>query len=437
MDDGAQQLVNTSARLGEKIYELARELFPIARSITGPGVRETLRVLSRHLPIEVHEVATGTPVFDWVVPKEWIIREAYIDDEKGNRIVDFRHSNLHVLNYSVPVDKVVSLAELKEHVFTIPEQPDLIPYRTSYYAERWGFCMSHNLLTSLPEGRYRVHIDSELRQGALTYGEYVHGGTSDREFLLTTHICHPSMANDNCSGLALLTVLAGKLRARQTRYSYRFLLIPGTIGSLAWLAANEDRIPRIEHGLVVSCVGDGQGPTYKRSRRGDAFIDRAMEHVLSHLPGQSAKVIDFSPYGYDERQFCSPGFNMPVGLFQRGAHGTFPQYHTSADDLDFIRPEHLAHSYDMLAGVIDVVEEDWVPLNLSPKGEPQLGRRGLYAALGGLHASSHGAMPMLWVLNQADGSNSLLAMAERSGLPFAEIAAAARLLREHGLLSAQ
>ncbi|TPJ76696.1 DUF4910 domain-containing protein [Mesorhizobium sp. B2-6-2] len=437
MDDGAQQLVNTSARLGEKIYELARELFPIARSITGPGVRETLRVLSRHLPIEVHEVATGTPVFDWVVPKEWIIREAYIDDEKGNRIVDFRHSNLHVLNYSVPVDKVVSLAELKEHVFTIPEQPDLIPYRTSYYAERWGFCMSHNLLTSLPEGRYRVHIDSELRQGALTYGEYVHGGTSDREFLLTTHICHPSMANDNCSGLALLTVLAGKLRARQTRYSYRFLFIPGTIGSLAWLAANEDRIPRIDHGLVVSCVGDGQGPTYKRSRRGDAFIDRAMEHVLSHLPGQSAKVIDFSPYGYDERQFCSPGFNMPVGLFQRGAHGTFPQYHTSADDLDFIRPEHLAHSYDMLAGVIDVVEEDWVPLNLSPKGEPQLGRRGLYAALGGLHASSHGAMPMLWVLNQADGSNSLLAMAERSGLPFAEIAAAARLLREHGLLSAQ
>ncbi|TPI50210.1 DUF4910 domain-containing protein [Mesorhizobium sp. B2-9-1] len=437
MDDGAQQLVNTSARLGEKIYELARELFPIARSITGPGVRETLRVLSRHLPIEVHEVATGTPVFDWVIPKEWIIREAYIDDEKGNRIVDFRHSNLHVLNYSVPVDKVVSLAELKEHVFTIPEQPDLIPYRTSYYAERWGFCMSHNLLTSLPEGRYRVHIDSELRQGALTYGEYVHGGTSDREFLLTTHICHPSMANDNCSGLALLTVLAGKLRARQTRYSYRFLFIPGTIGSLAWLAANEDRIPRIDHGLVVSCVGDGQGPTYKRSRRGDAFIDRAMEHVLSHLPGQSAKVIDFSPYGYDERQFCSPGFNMPVGLFQRGAHGTFPQYHTSADDLDFIRPEHLAHSYDMLAGVIDVVEEDWVPLNLSPKGEPQLGRRGLYAALGGLHASSHGAMPILWVLNLADGSNSLLAIAERSGLPFAEIAAAARLLREHGLLSAQ
>ena len=437
MDDGAQQLVNTSARLGEEIYELAVELFPIARSITGPGVRDTLRVLSRHLPIEVREVATETPVFDWVIPKEWIIREAYIENEFGNRIVDFRHSNLHVLNYSVPVDKVVSLAELKEHAFTIPEQPDLIPYRTSYYAERWGFCMSHNLLMSLPEGSYRVHVDSELRQGALTYGEYVHTGTSDREFLLTTHICHPSMANDNCSGLALLTVLAGKLRARQTRYSYRFLFIPGTIGSLAWLAANEDKIPRIDHGLVVSCVGDGQGPTYKRSRRGDAFIDRAMAHVLSHQPGQSAKVIDFSPYGYDERQFCSPGFNMPVGLFQRGAHGTFAQYHTSADDLDFIRPEHLAHSYDMLADVIDVVEEDWVPLNLNPKGEPQLGRRGLYAALGGLQASSHGAMPMLWVLNLADGSNSLLAMAERSGLPFAEIAAAARLLREQGLLSAQ
>ena len=437
MDDGAQQLVNTSARLGQEIYELAVELFPIARSITGPGVRDTLRVLSRHLPIEVHEVATGTPVFDWVIPKEWIIREAYIENEFGNRIVDFRNSNLHVLNYSVPVDKVVSLAELKENVFTIPEQPDLIPYRTSYYAERWGFCMPHNLLMSLPEGRYRVHIDSELRQGALTYGEYLHNGTSDREFLLTTHICHPSMANDNCSGLALLTVLAGKLRARQTRYSYRFLFIPGTIGSLAWLAANEDKIPQIDHGLVVSCVGDSLGPTYKRSRRGDAFIDRAMAHVLSHLPGQSAKVVDFSPYGYDERQFCSPGFNMPVGLFQRGAHGTFPQYHTSADDLDFIRAEHLAHSYDMLTDVIEVVEQDWVPLNLSPKGEPQLGRRGLYAALGGLQGSSHGAMPMLWVLNLADGSNSLLAIAERSGLPFTVVAEAARLLREHGLLSAQ
>ncbi|TGT75965.1 DUF4910 domain-containing protein [bacterium M00.F.Ca.ET.159.01.1.1] len=435
MDDGAQQLVNTSARLGEEIYELATELFPITRSITGPGVRDTLGVLSRRLPIEVHEVATGTPVLDWAIPKEWIIRDAYIDDENGARIVDFRRSNLHVLNYSIPVDKVVSLAELKEHVFTIPEQPDLIPYRTSYYEERWGFCMSHNLLMSLSERRYRVHIDSELRQGALTYGEYLHTGTSDREFLLTTHICHPSMANDNCSGLALLTVLARKLRARQTRYSYRFLFIPGTIGSLAWLAANVDNVSRIEHGLVVSCVGDGEGPTYKRSRRGDAFIDRAMAHVLSHLSGQFAKVIDFSPYGYDERQFCSPGFNMPVGLFQRGAHGTFPQYHTSADDLSFIRAEHLAHSYDMLMEVIDVVEEDWVPVNLSPMGEPQLGRRGLYTALGGLHASNHGAMPMLWVLNLADGSNSLLAIAERSGLPFAEIAAAARLLREHGLLS--
>jgi aminopeptidase-like protein len=393
--------------------------------------------LSRHLPITQHEVPTGTAVFDWIVPKEWIIRDAWIEDESSRRIVDLRRSNLCVLNYSTPVDKVVTLTELNEHVFTIPEQPDLIPYRTSYYAERWGFCMPHNLLSSLPEGRYHVHIDSELKQGALTYGEYLHAGASEREFLLTTHICHPSLANDNCSGLALLTLLARDLSMRQTRYSYRFLFIPGTIGSLSWLAANEDRLSVIDHGLVVSCVGDGGGPTYKRSRRGDAFIDRAVSHVLGHLSGYAAQVLDFSPYGYDERQFCSPGFNLPVGLFQRSAHGSFPEYHTSADDLDFMRPEHLAGSYRMLMDVIDIVEGDWTPLNLHPKGEPQLGRRGLYAALGGDRSTGQRAMAMLWVLNLADGSNSLLAIAERSGLLFSDIAAAASLLRDHGLLAVQ
>jgi aminopeptidase-like protein len=422
---------------GDEIFELAAELFPILRSITGQGVRDTIKRLQRHLPIERHEVPTATAAFDWTVPKEWVIREAYVEDESGRRIVDLQQSNLCVLNYSIPVDRIVGLAELKEHVFTLPGQPDLIPYRTSYYAERWGFCMPHSLLESLAEGQYRVFIDSELKDGALTYGEYFHAGSSDREFLLTTHICHPSLANDNCSGLALLTLLARDLSARATRYSYRFLFIPGTIGSLSWLAANEDRVGRIDHGLVVSCVGDGGGPTYKRSRRGDAFIDRAVSHVFSHLGKETAQIVDFSPYGYDERQFCSPGFNLAVGLFQRSQHGKFPEYHTSADDLNFIRPQHLAESYRMIMDVIDVAERDWMPRNLNPKGEPQLGRRGLYAALGGDRSTGERAMAMLWVLNLADGSNSLLDIAERSGLSFKDIAAAAELLRSHRLLEAQ
>jgi aminopeptidase-like protein len=283
---------------------------------------------------------------------------------------------------------------------------------------------------------YHVRIDSELKDGSLTYGEYVQPGETEREFLLTTHICHPSMANDNCSGLALLTLLARDLGRWRTRYTYRFLFVPGTIGALAWLAANEDRVNLIDNGLVISCVGDGGGPTYKRSRRHDAFIDRAMAHVLRTAHPEAARLLDFSPYGYDERQFCSPGFNLPVGLFQRSGHATFPQYHTSADDLDFIRPEHLAESYRLLMQAIDIVEADWTPLNLFPKGEPQLGRRGLYGALGGDTSASGKAMAMLWVLNLADGGNSLLAIAERSGLAFRDIAAAAELLREHGLLAA-
>ena len=295
--------------------------------------------------------------------------------------------------------------------------------------------MAHNQLLSLPEGRYRVRIDSELRDGNLVYGEYFHRGESDREFLLSTHVCHPSLANDNCSGMALLALLARDLARQRTRLSYRFLFVPGTIGSLAWLAANEHRLDRIAGGLVVSCVGDGGGPTYKRSRRGDALVDRVMAHLVGKVPAETAKVVDFSPYGYDERQFCSPGFNLPVGLFQRSAFGTFPQYHTSADDLDFIRPQHLATSYRMVADLIDIVEMDWTPVNLSPKGEPQLGRRGLYSALGGNRSAGEQAMALLWVLNLSDGSNTLLSMAERSGLSFAAIAEAAHLLRERGLLA--
>jgi aminopeptidase-like protein len=421
--------------IGAEIYALAAELYPLCRSITGDGVRQTLDILGRHIDLTRHEVPTGTQAFDWMIPREWVIRDAFIKDKSGRRVIDFNDCNLHVLNYSAPVRATVSLTELKEHVFTLPDQPDLIPYRTSYYAERWGFCMSHNQLAQLPEGQYEVVIDSELKDGSLTYGEYLHRGRSEREILLYAHICHPSLANDNCSGLALLTCLARHLQGRSTRYSYRFVFAPGTIGSLAWLSRNEDKVSAIDHGLVVSCVGDGGGPTYKRSRRGDAMIDRAMSHAVQHSGLEAKRLLDFSPYGYDERQFCSPGFNMPVGLFQRSAFATFPEYHTSADNLDFIRPEHLASSYRMITVALDILEEDWMPMNLSPKGEPQLGRRGLYANTGGDKSTGENAMALLWVLNLADGGNSLLAIAERSGIAFSDIARAAGRLREVGLLT--
>ena len=421
------------AEIGEEIYALAAEIYPICRSITGEGIRATLGSLARHVDLEVHEVATGTPVFDWTIPREWAIRDAYIKNAAGERVVDFRSCNLHVLSYSRPVHAWLPLAALKEHIFTVPDQPEVIPYRTSYYAESWGFCMAHERLEMLPDGDYEVLIDSSLEDGNLTYGEYLHEGEIDDEVLLSAHICHPSLANDNCSGLALLTCLAKRLAPLRTRHSYRFVFAPGTIGAIAWLARNEHRVERIRHGLVVSCVGDGGGPTYKRSRRGDALIDRAMAHILCHGDAPPV-VLDFSPYGYDERQYCSPGFDLPVGLFQRSQFATFPEYHTSADNLDFIRPEHLAASWRMIVAGLDVVEHDWRPVSVNPKCEPQLGRRGLYAALGGSKDGPAKSMALLWILNLADGRHSLLDIAERADLPFGVIAEGAQLLRENGLL---
>jgi aminopeptidase-like protein len=419
--------------IGDEIFALAAEIYPICRSITGDGVRRTLDHLARHVDLDVHEVRTGTRVFDWTIPREWTIREAWIRNAAGERVVDFDSCNLHVLSYSRPVHEKLPLDELKKHVFTLPDQPDLIPYRTSYYAETWGFCMEHDRLAALPEGIYEVLIDASLQDGSLTYGEYLHRGETDEEVLLSAHICHPSLANDNCSGLALLTRLAARLASVRTRYTYRFLFAPGTIGAIAWLARNEHRVSLIRHGLVVSCVGDGGGPTYKKSRQGDALIDRAMVHVLRHA-GSSPTILDFFPYGYDERQYCSPGFDLGVGLFQRSQFGTFPEYHTSADNLDFIRPEHLATSCRLITAALDIIENDWRPSSTAPKCEPQLGRRGLYSSLGGDRDGPAKSMAFLWILNLADGAHSLLDIAERAGLPFGVVAEAAQLLRESALL---
>lgn len=419
--------------LGEAMYGLVSELYPICRSITGEGVRRTLARVRDHIPLEVREVPSGTQVFDWTVPEEWNIRDAYIKNEAGERVVDFRASNLHVVSYSEPVHRKMSLAELRPRIITLPDQPERVPYRTSYYNRTWGFCLSQRQLDALPDGQYEVCIDADFTQGHLTYGEYVVPGASSDEILISCHVCHPSLANDNLSGIALAAFLARQLAATQHRFTYRFLFIPGTIGSITWLAHNEGKVDRIRHGLVLSCVGDGGGPTYKRSRRGNAVVDRAVEHVLKHC-GRPAVIEDFSPYGYDERQYCSPAFNLPVGLFERSQYGKFPEYHNSADNLEFVRAEYLEESYRMVAGVLEILENDAAFLNTLPKCEPQLGKRGLYSAIGGDKDAARKQMAMLWILNQSDGMHSLLDIAERAGIPFATLLDTAALLERNGLL---
>jgi aminopeptidase-like protein len=422
-----------AAREGAEIYRRVSELYPICRSITGNGLRESLNLLQRHVPLSLHEVPSGTKVFDWVVPNEWNIRDAFIKNSKGERVVDFHKSNLHVVNYSVPVRKKLALAELRPHLFTLPESPDWIPYRTSYYQESWGFCLSHRRLESLTDGEYEVCIDSTLEPGHLTCGEFRIQGATDAEVLISAHSCHPSLCNDNLSGMAVAARLAQNLAARPLRYSYRFVWVPGTIGSITWLALNESQLSKIKHGLVLSCVGDPGHFTYKRSRAGNAEIDRAVEHVLRHS-GREFQVQDFVPHGYDERQYCSPGINLPVGCFMRTPNGRYPQYHTSADDLSLVDPSSLAESQHQLLQVVKVLEENESYVNLNPKCEPQLGRRGLYRQLGGTK-NAVAEEAMLWVLNFSDGGHSLLDIATRSGLPFAALSSAAEQLKKAGLLA--
>ncbi|MHA7924509.1 MAG: DUF4910 domain-containing protein [Marinobacter sp.] len=413
--------------LGEQAYRLISELYPICRSITGNGVRETLRVLTKRLPLDIHEVPTGTQVFDWTVPREWNIRDAYLLDPLGRKIIDFKKSNLHIVSYSVPVNRKMSLDELQPHLHTLPDRPDWIPYKTSYYKESWGFCLSHNQWQQLSEGTYEVFIDSELTDGSLTYGELVLPGELSEEVLISTHICHPSMCNDNLSGIAIAVLLAEKLQQMSHRYTYRFLFIPGTIGAITWLAYHQESIKCIQHGLVLTGLGDAGNVTYKKSRRGNAMIDRIVDYVLRHC-GSDFNRVDFSPYGYDERQYCSPGFNLPVGRLSRTPYGEYPQYHTSADNLDFVKPHALGGSVSVLFNIINVLEMNAIFVNQNPFCEPQLGKRGLYDNI------EFDQLAMLWVLNLSDGYHSLLDVAELSGIDFNVIEQAAKVLSDKMLL---
>ncbi|MFJ9783974.1 DUF4910 domain-containing protein [Amycolatopsis sp. NPDC101161] len=424
-------MAGTQLRTGAELHALVERLYPICRSITGDGVRQTLDIIGEHIALERHEVPTGTAVLDWTIPQEWNIRDAYVAAPSGERVIDFQESNLHVVGYSVPVRQRMPLSELREHLHTLPDQPSWVPYRTSYYAPAWGFCLAQEKLDALPDGEYDVVIDSTLADGSLTYGEHVVPGRVTDEVIVSCHVCHPSLANDNLAGIAVAISLAQQLAVTQPHYTYRFLFMPGTIGSITWLAQNASRIEKVRHGLVLACAGDPGSLTYKKSRRGDAEIDRVVQHVLK---SREHRVVDFSPYGYDERQFCSPGFNLGVGSLTRTPYAGYPEYHTSADNPGFVSPAAMEDTLGVLKDAFGVLDRNRRYVNLSPYGEPQLGKRGLYDSLGGRSDAKQAQMAMLWVLNLSDGEHSLLDIAERAGLPFGIVDVAARALHDAGLV---
>jgi len=433
MKSNFEEIITQIPKIGDEMYQLMIELFPICRSITGNGLRKTLKILSKHIPLEIHEVPTGTKVFDWTIPREWNINDAYIKNSKGEKIVDFKKSNLHVLNYSVPVNKKISLKELKSHLFTLPEHPNAIPYRTSYYKEDWGFCITHNQFLHLKEDQYEIVIDSSLEDGSLTYGEYYIKGKKEDEVLFSCYPCHPSMCNDNLSGVVLLTFLAKHLGTLSLDYSYRFLFVPETIGAITWLSKNEPKVKKIKHGLVATCVGDPGISSYKKSRQGNAIIDQVAINVLKNS-GNNYKITDFVPIGSDERQYCSPGFNLPIGSLQRTIAPDFPEYHTSADDANFVQGKYLADTFSKYLSIIYILENNKKYVNLNPKCEPHLAKTGFYRMIGGARKLMINELAILWILNYSDGKHSLLDISDISGIKFEQIKKAADALVNCNLL---
>ncbi len=452
-----KEIEKKSENISNEMFQLMEKLYPICRSITGDGVRKTLEIIKKEIPLQIHEIPTGEKVFDWTIPKEWNIYDAYIIDPEGKKIVDFKESNLHVLNYSIPVNQKISLSELKKHIHTIPEKPNVVPYVTSYYSENWGFCMTHNDFLNLKEGKYHVVIDSKLEEGSLTYGEFSIPGKSDFEILLSCYVCHPSMCNDNLSGVVLLTQIAKYLKNIKNNYSIRFIFVPETIGAITWIHQNEANLSKIKHGLVATCLGDSGKFTYKKSRQGNAEIDKTVIGILENSNCEF-KTVDFFPWGSDERQFCSPGFDLPIGSLMRSMYGTdeFPEYHTSDDNLEFMNIESLRESFEKYIEIIESIDKNFsekhmkqnkykdnsiskseIYLNLFPKCEPQLGRRGVYRTLGGQNNSLEtrkNEFAIFWVLNLSDGQHSILDIIQRSGFEEKVIRGAIKILIEKGLL---
>ncbi len=425
--------VNQFNSTGDEIYDIIKELFPICRSITGNGVRESLKIIQKQIPIKINEISSGEKVFDWEIPKEWNIDDAFIKNAKGEKIVDFQKSNLHVVNYSVPINGKYTLDELKKHLHTLPNNPEWIPYLTSYYNEDWGFCISENQLKKLKDEKYEIMIDSKLKNGSLTYGELIIPGSSEKEILLSCYVCHPSMCNDNLTGPALLTLLAKYLEDKELEYTYHFLFIPETIGAIAWLSQNEKIISKIKCGLVATCLGDSGISTYKKTKKGNSIIDKIVEKVLDES-GSKFEVVDFFPSGSDERQFSSLGFNLEIGSLMRTMYGKFSEYHTSADNLEFINKNSLHDSFMKYVNVIWMLENNKIYRNLNPKCEPQLGKKGIYRLIGSQKNEDLDELSILWVLNMTDGINSLLDISEHSKLSFQQILKAAQILLDKNLL---
>lgn len=418
------------------LFGLCEELYPICRSITGDGVRQTLKALSGVIDLSVHEVPTGTEVFDWTVPKEWNLNRAYIVGPDGQRVVDTADHNLHVVNYSAPVQTRLSRSELDAFLHSLPDEPDLIPYRTTYFAETWGFCLSQKHRDALPEGEYEVVVDTTLKQGSLTYGEFYVPGMSDEDLLISTHICHPSLANDNLSGLSVATYLAQYFAEQPPgHFGLRFVFVPGTIGAITWLAQNPTSVAKISAGLVLSGVGDSGRFTYKKSRHGAGLFDRLFETRLQSVDGD-AQVRPFLPYGYDERQYCSPGINIPAGCLMRTPYGEYPEYHSSGDNLELISASALQETFLLCRDVILDAGRVVNYLNLNPNCEPQLGRRGLYDNIGGDNQSKNLQLALLWLLSYSDGDHSTLDISDLSGMSLTVLAEAAQLLVNAQLLKA-